>query len=47
MITAMTTLGLDSTIAVPTVFLYRLGTFWLPIIPGFVSLRTLQRNDLL
>ena len=45
MIAAMTTLGLDAATAVPTVFLYRIGTFWLPVLPGFLSLRRLQRDE--
>lgn len=47
MIAAMTSFGLDAAIAVPTVFLYRIATFWLPILPGFFSLRKLERDDLL
>lgn len=35
--------GLDNTVAVPAVFLYRLGTFWLPILPGWLSLAWLRR----
>ena len=47
MIAAMTTLGLDAAIAVPTVFLYRIATFWLPILPGFLSLKKLQSDGAL
>jgi len=47
MIAAMTSLGLDAATAVPTVFLYRIATFWLPILPGFFSLRKLEQDDLL
>ncbi|MGI9665704.1 MAG: lysylphosphatidylglycerol synthase transmembrane domain-containing protein, partial [Acidimicrobiia bacterium] len=47
MIAAMTALGLDAAIAVPTVFLYRVATFWLPILPGFLSLRKLEADDIL
>jgi undecaprenyl-diphosphatase len=46
-IAAMTALGLDSTTAVAATFLYRIATFWLPIIPGVFSFRKLQRDDLL
>jgi uncharacterized protein (TIRG00374 family) len=37
--------GLDNTVAVPAVFLYRLFTFWVPILPGWLSFTWLQRND--
>jgi len=47
MIAAMTALGLDAAIAVPTVFLYRIATFWLPIFPGFLSLRKLESDGML
>lgn len=47
MIAAMTALGLDAAIAVPTVFLYRVATFWLPILPGFLSLRKLEADGIL
>ncbi len=39
--------GLDNSIAVPAVFLYRLFTFWLPVVPGWLSFTWLQRNDYL
>jgi hypothetical protein len=29
--------GMDHTIAVPAVVLYRLATFWLPILPGWAA----------
>jgi uncharacterized membrane protein YbhN (UPF0104 family) len=37
--------GLDNTVAVPAVFLYRLATFWLPVLPGWIAFQWLQRND--
>jgi hypothetical protein len=37
--------GLDNTIAVPAVFMYRLFTFRAPIVPGWISFRWLQRNE--
>jgi undecaprenyl-diphosphatase len=46
-IAAMTALGLDSTTAVAATFLYRIATFWLPILPGVYSFRKLERDDLL
>lgn len=36
--------GLDNTIAVPAVFLYRAFTFWLPILPGWACFTWLQRR---
>lgn len=47
MIAAMTALGLDTSGAVPTVFLYRIATFWLPIVPGVFALRKLEADDAL
>lgn len=44
-IAAMTTLGLDPTTAVSTTFLYRIATFWLPILPGFFALQKLEADD--
>ena len=37
--------GMDHTIAVPAVFLYRLATFWLPILPGWAAFTWLRRSD--
>ncbi len=37
--------GLDDTVAVPAVFLYRLCTFWFPILPGWLCFTWLQRRD--
>jgi uncharacterized membrane protein YbhN (UPF0104 family)/tRNA A-37 threonylcarbamoyl transferase component Bud32 len=37
--------GLDSTTAVPAVLLFRLLTFWLPTIPGYLAFHGLQRRD--
>ncbi|MDY7106970.1 MAG: flippase-like domain-containing protein [Actinomycetota bacterium] len=39
--------GMDDTIAVPAVFMYRLFTFWVPILPGWLAFTWLQRNDYL
>jgi glycosyltransferase 2 family protein len=46
-IAAMTALGLDSTTAVSATFLYRIATFWLPILPGVVSFRKLEADGML
>ena len=37
--------GLDDDVAVPAVFLYRLATFWLPILPGWLCFTWLQRQE--
>lgn len=37
--------GLDDSVAVPAVFLYRLCTFWLPVAPGWLCFTWLQRRD--
>ena len=37
--------GMDKAVAVPAVFLFRLATFWLPILPGWLSFTWLQRHD--
>jgi undecaprenyl-diphosphatase len=39
--------GMPNDIAVPSVFLFRLGTFWLPILPGWGAFTYLQREDYL
>ncbi len=36
--------GIDSTIAVSSVLLFRLLTFWLPTVPGYVAFHWLQRR---
>jgi undecaprenyl-diphosphatase len=47
LIVSMTALGLDATTAVAATFLYRTATFWLPILPGVLSFRKLQREHCL
>jgi undecaprenyl-diphosphatase len=37
--------GMSSGLAVSAVLLFRLATYWLPVAPGWVSLRLLQRWD--
>ena len=41
----LTAAGLDNTVAVPAVFLYRLFTFWVPILPGWIAFQWMERND--
>jgi undecaprenyl-diphosphatase len=45
LIAGLVSAGLDNTIAVPAVFMYRLFTFWVPILPGWLSFQWLQRNE--
>jgi uncharacterized protein (TIRG00374 family) len=45
LIAGLTAAGLDKTIAVPSVFLFRLATFWLPILPGWIAFTLLERSD--
>jgi uncharacterized membrane protein YbhN (UPF0104 family) len=39
--------GLGAGAAVSAVLTYRLATYWLPVLPGWYSLRLLQRGDYL
>jgi undecaprenyl-diphosphatase len=39
--------GMPNEIAVPSVFLFRIGTFWLPILPGYGAFTWMQRADYL
>lgn len=45
LIAAFTGFGLGSGEAVSAVLTFRLATFWFPILPGWVSLNWMQRND--
>jgi undecaprenyl-diphosphatase len=38
---------MSNDIAVPTVFLFRLATFWLPILPGWGAFHYLRKEDYL
>ena len=38
-------IGVSSGLAVSAVLLYRLATYWLPVPPGWLSWRLLQRMD--
>ncbi len=44
LIAGLTTVGVDPDVAVPAVFLFRIVTFWLPILPGWLTLVLLQRR---
>jgi undecaprenyl-diphosphatase len=45
LIAGLVAAGLDKNIAVPAVFLYRLATFWLPILPGWLSFTWLRKRE--
>ena len=44
LIAGLTAVGIDREVAVPAVFLYRITTFWLPILPGWIAFALLQRR---
>jgi uncharacterized protein (TIRG00374 family) len=44
LIAGLTAVGLNRDIAVPAVFLFRIATFWLPIVPGWIMFVVLQRR---
>jgi uncharacterized membrane protein YbhN (UPF0104 family) len=43
----LTTIGVAGTIAVPAVLLFRIVSFWLPIVPGWILWTQMQRRNLL
>jgi uncharacterized membrane protein YbhN (UPF0104 family) len=45
LIAGLVAAGMDHTVAVPAVFLHRLATFWLPILPGWAAFAWLRRSD--
>ena len=45
LIAGLTGAGLDKEIAVPAVLLFRFATFWLPILPGWLSFRSLTKRQ--
>jgi undecaprenyl-diphosphatase len=45
LIAAFTGFGLPDGVAVSSVLTFRLATFWLPILPGWLALGWMQRND--
>jgi undecaprenyl-diphosphatase len=40
-IAALAAFGLEASVAVPAVFVYRFATFWLPVLPGWLAYRYL------
>ncbi|NRQ34066.1 flippase-like domain-containing protein [Nonomuraea sp. NN258] len=47
LIFGLTVAGVDKTVATSAVLLYRLLTFWLPVLPGWASFTYLQRHEAL
>jgi undecaprenyl-diphosphatase len=45
LIGGMVAAGVDNTVAVPAVFMYRFATFWLPILPGWASFTYLRHAE--
>jgi undecaprenyl-diphosphatase len=45
LITGLVSVGLDKEIAVPAVLLFRLTTFWIPILPGWLSFTHLSHRE--
>jgi undecaprenyl-diphosphatase len=47
LIAGLVSVGLDKEIAVPAVLLFRLCTFWIPILPGWGSFTALGRREMI
>ena len=47
LIAGLTGVGIASGPAVAGVLAFRLATFWLPIIPGYLAFRSLTKRELL
>ncbi len=45
LVAGLTAVGVDGAIAVAAVLSYRLATFWLPILPGWLSFQHLERRN--
>jgi uncharacterized protein (TIRG00374 family) len=45
LVAGLTGVGVQAGPAVSAVLLYRLATYWLPVLPGWLSWRTLQRRE--
>jgi undecaprenyl-diphosphatase len=45
LIAGLTGFGLSSGVAVSAVLTFRMATFWLPLLPGWLTLNWMQRND--
>ena len=47
MVAGLTGVGLEPGVAVAAVLSYRLATYWLPILPGWISFRRLERRNII
>ena len=47
LVAGLTGVGMDSGTAVAAVLSYRLLTYWLPILPGWLSFHSLERHNLI
>jgi undecaprenyl-diphosphatase len=47
LIAGLVSVGLDKEVAVPAVLLFRLATFWLPILPGWATFSRLTHRHLI
>jgi undecaprenyl-diphosphatase len=45
LVAGLTGIGMQAGPAVSAVLLYRLATYWLPVAPGWLAWRVLQRRD--
>jgi undecaprenyl-diphosphatase len=45
LVAGLTGVGVQAGPAVSAVLLYRLATYWLPVLPGWLSFRFLQRRE--
>jgi undecaprenyl-diphosphatase len=45
LIAGLVAAGMHNATAVPAVFMFRLATFWLPILPGWISFMWLERKE--
>ena len=47
LVAGLTGVGMDPGIAVAAVLSYRLATYWLPILPGWLSFRRLEQHNMI
>jgi uncharacterized protein (TIRG00374 family) len=47
LIGGLTATGIPAEQAIASVFLYRLATFWFPVLPGWASFTWLQRKEVI
>lgn len=47
LIAGLTATGVPNELAVPAVLVYRVATFWLPVLPGWLAFTLLTRRDVI